>query len=361
MSAPSAPVALAAKAPPRSTRPPTPLDASGQQSAKTYVVELSRGRKATVAQDYAQAEEHFTLCLTALPGDARALSERGYARLLAEKLPEAQKDLTAASGSAPNSALRLQILHNLALVERKLGNEGAADAYEAERTKLKAARRLPHGVDCGSDVKASDLEPKRVQSFDEVLKLVIASHAEADHVRPEEVTFDDPNQTEGYAERLKAAASQNPYPDGAMVLWTSGGVRKNHGVIAQSGKFFVYPNLSSGYIPLCGFEDLAQVTIEGGGARPWRIQRTVDSLVRGYIGDPPESMGFCAWTGTTTDITILDATTFRGLREISAWAHPHDDGTALSPEHLLEIEWQADRALVEACGEHRAVPYLEAD
>jgi hypothetical protein len=263
-------------------------------------------------------------------------------------------------------------LHNLTLVERKLGDERAASAYEAERKQLKSARRMPSGVDCGSDVSSSVLEPRVVGTFEDALKLVVAAHAEAEQTEAKAVTFEDPStQVEGYADRLKAMAAQSPFPDGGTVLYTSGGAYENHAVIAQSGKFYVYPSLSSGAFSRCGIFGLAEVSIDGGGARPWRIQRKLVELMGAYTcvgsdGTPSSCseeegqtwMSSCVWTSTTVDLTILDATTFRGIRQVSASAHPSGESAADEPQHLLEIDWQADHAVVEACGDRQLVRYV---
>jgi hypothetical protein len=124
--------ALAAKPTPPAApeRKPTALDPAGLRVAKTYLAELGLGRKATLAKDYAQAAAHFSNALEALPGDPRALAERGYARLRASNLPEAEADLAAAMRGAPSSAVLLQILHNRMLVARQRGDENAATAWE---------------------------------------------------------------------------------------------------------------------------------------------------------------------------------------------------------------------------------------
>jgi hypothetical protein len=388
-STPGTPIAAKASAPsaapPQAARPaaapsarvgtrPTPLDKAGQRAAKAYLLALGQGRRATLAKDYAAADRHFSKCLELMPQDPRALAERGYARLLAEQLPEATADLMAAETRAPNSALKLQIVHNLLLLARKAGDDRAARAREDEEKRIKAARRLPSGVACTSNIGPSDLELRTVDSFEAALKLVVAEHAKADGVAGKDVSFAEPySPDEGYEERLHAMAARRPFPDGAHVLWTSRDSRyRNHAVIAQAGKFYVYPNLSVGGAPLCGFEG-AQVTIEGGGATPWRIQREQVSLVRGYLyvgqdgtalGAPPDdeeavpTMGFCGWTGTNTDVTVLDAKTFRGILHLSASAQPSGDGEASGPEHILEVEWWADHAMVEACGQRKRVPYV---
>jgi hypothetical protein len=334
------------------------------------VTELARGRKATIAKDFSRAEAHFTQSLAALPGDPRALSERGYARLLAERLPEAREDLLAAESAAPHAMLRQQILHNLMLVERKAGNDGQARLYEAEKKKAQAARRTPEGSDCGSEVETSDVKPEVAKSFAQALQLIVAKHAQEDHCSPDQVSYGKPWE-DSHDSALKLQAALDPYPDGATVVWTSGpsGYR-NHGVIAQSGRLYVYPNLSSGSIALCGFEGLAEVTIEGGGARPWRIVRTTESTVRGYMctncegladGEEPQTMGYCSWTGSGIDVTILDGVTFRGIREVRSWARPHDEDARQAPTHFFDVDWQADKAVVSTCGELQAVPYVATE
>jgi hypothetical protein len=369
---PAAPTTLAASARTREVPKPTLLDAAGTQSAKAYTAALARGRKATLAKKYVQAEEQFSKCLELVRDDPRALAERGYARLLADKPVEARMDLLGARKAAPNSALLLQILHNLVLVEQRLGDERAASAYEAERKQLKSARRMPSGVDCSSDVSGSELEPRVVGAFEDALQLVLAAHAEALHSEAKEVIFEDPfSQVEGYADRLKAMAARSPFPDGRTVLYTSGGgAYENHAVIAQSGTFYVYPSLSSGTASRCCIFGLAEVSIDGGGARPWRIQRKVVELMGAYtcVGSDGTTsscsedegqtwMSSCVWANAAVDLTILDAKTFRGIRQVSVSAHPSGEAAVAEPEHLLEIDWQADHAVVEACGERQLVRY----
>ena len=352
---------------------PTPLDAAGLRAAKEYLAELGRGRKATVAKDFAQAEEHFSKCLDVLPGDPRALAERGYARLLADKLPEAEADLAAAARHAPSSAVLQQILHNRMLAARRQGDEVAAKRFEVEKMKLKAARRLPSGVVCQSDVADSDLKPQIAKSLDEALKLLIVAHATEDRVDPTSIRIDEgPFGEPSEAVRLKSLVAQGPLPDGGWQIWSQCVSLRNHALISHAGKLYTFPNLSSGSLALCGLDGAAEVTVGGGGAQPWHIQRTYRELVRGYLCEKPNNtagpcdgnndiremnMGFCSWVSTNIDITILDSKTFEGIRTLSLSAQPSGDGAANEPEHLLELEWQADKVVVDACGQRTAVPY----
>jgi hypothetical protein len=73
-----------------------------------------------------------------------------------------------------------------------------------------------------------------------------------------------------------------------------------------------------------------------------------------------QSMGYCAWSSTKIDVTILDSKTFAGIRTVTASAQPTEDDTGSEPEHLLELEWQTDKVLVDACGQHSVVIYARA-
>jgi len=68
-------------------------------------------------------------------------------------------------------------------------------------------------------------------------------------------------------------------------------------------------------------------------------------------------MGFCSWVSTNIDITILDSKTFEGIRTLSLSVQTSGDGAAGEPEHPFELEWQADKVVVDACGQRTVVPY----
>jgi hypothetical protein len=99
-----------------------------------YVAALKRGRASTVAKSYADALSAFSDALAVIPNDARATSERGYAKLLSGDTSGAKKDFTAALGEAPgdDKKLRAQIYFNLGLVDEKQGDaDEAKTAFRA--------------------------------------------------------------------------------------------------------------------------------------------------------------------------------------------------------------------------------------
>jgi hypothetical protein len=109
-----------------------------EAGAKTHVTNetrgygdaLKRGRALTVSKKYADAIAAFDEALAALPNDARATSERGYARFLSGDTKGAEKDFDQAVRDAPrdDKKLRAQIYFNLGLVNDKEGDREEAQA-----------------------------------------------------------------------------------------------------------------------------------------------------------------------------------------------------------------------------------------
>jgi len=79
---------------------------------------IAKGRAATGRRDYPAAIAAFSEALSAEPGDARALAERGYARLLSGDNAGAEADLSAAAQGTAVPALLQAIEHNRALARQ---------------------------------------------------------------------------------------------------------------------------------------------------------------------------------------------------------------------------------------------------
>ncbi len=139
-------VALALLAAPAIAAPPKPPAA--------YSAELAAGRKLTAAGQHSEAIAALDRALAVVPGDARALAARGYARLLSvgdgalgqdqlAALDLAERDLKAAleaSAGPDNEKLHKAIQHNLGLVTKR---RGVAPAVEGACTVT--FERLPPG------------------------------------------------------------------------------------------------------------------------------------------------------------------------------------------------------------------------
>ncbi|HQY64270.1 MAG: hypothetical protein IPF92_04975 [Myxococcales bacterium] len=134
------------------TRPHAPaLFASAFAFASTAL----QGATLSVAFALAAAVAAFDAALAALPGDARALSERGYARLLAGKLDAARADLREAEARSKDARLLAQIRFNHGLVAEKLGRADEAKVSVARSNALnptKAAAAKLAGAACEAQV-----------------------------------------------------------------------------------------------------------------------------------------------------------------------------------------------------------------
>ena len=119
--------------------------------ARAYADGLKKGRTETLAKRYDAAVAGFDAALAALPGDARALAERGYARLLAGKYDAARADLREAESRTKDPKLLAQIHFNHGLVAEKLSRADEAKASFARSnalnpTKAAAAKLSPGGA-----------------------------------------------------------------------------------------------------------------------------------------------------------------------------------------------------------------------
>ncbi|HYQ04897.1 MAG TPA: tetratricopeptide repeat protein [Polyangiaceae bacterium] len=118
------------------------------EQLKRYQAALGAGRVATQHHDSVGAERAFGEALAAIPDDARAHSERGYARLLQGDLKGAAADLDKAFGASDDPKLTAQIWFNRGLVAERNGDEDNARAYYATSLHFnptQAARRKLDG------------------------------------------------------------------------------------------------------------------------------------------------------------------------------------------------------------------------
>jgi hypothetical protein len=118
-------------------KPPAAKQAVPKDVALAYGKAMERGRSLTRSKKFDEAIAAFDDALKALPGSARAISERGYAKLLAGKLEDARRDLRLAEASTKDSKLLAQIHYNHGLVAEKLGKPEEAKAAFARSNALR--------------------------------------------------------------------------------------------------------------------------------------------------------------------------------------------------------------------------------
>jgi tetratricopeptide (TPR) repeat protein len=140
-----------------------------RQTLLLYQHALERGRAATVRGELAEAERAFDEALSARPHDARALAERGYARLRAERLDEADADLAAAQGHVADNTLSAQVYYNRGLIAEKRGQAVLARDYFAfslDANPTAAARRKLAGKStCPASVSVPDADTPPLEVF----------------------------------------------------------------------------------------------------------------------------------------------------------------------------------------------------
>lgn len=358
------------------------LDEAARRTATQYLGALGRGRKATTAKDFTKAEAEFSDCLKLVPGDPRALGERGYARLLAGKWDDADADFKVAVEKAGSTPLLLQLVHNRLLVARQRGDEQAAKAFEEEKKRLKASRRIAPGVDCSADAQAVTRAPERPKTITEAWAIMAKAHADASSSKPEEIALGEGGLPEGAAppppseaelwQRMTGGAPR----DGGWALTTStsyGASLAGHALFSKAGQLYLFPALYSSLVFRCGQDGGGTLTVGGGGVVPRHIRFEQEQLVVGYMcgadggniapcGSAEDSSGtpvqsYCALASSNVRVTVLDGKTFEGMLELTVGAQPSGDGSMGDSPHLLDIEWLPDHLSMSACGARRQVPY----
>lgn len=116
------------------------LDKAPEAARKAFWEAIQAGRKQTAAKEYDAAIASFDEALKQLPDHPRALSGRGYARLLAGKLDEAEADLRKALAAPGTKKLEGAIAFNLGLVAEKRGDAELAKAQFALSNTLNPSK-----------------------------------------------------------------------------------------------------------------------------------------------------------------------------------------------------------------------------
>lgn len=130
-----------------------------------YRAGMRTGRKATDAKNYAAAIGGFDAALAAKPNDARALGERGYARLLqGTDLDAASRDLDAAASGTKDQKLLSTIWFNRGLLHEKRGDATNATASFAIANLMRPTKAAASRL---AGKQACPLEVLRTFSVDE--------------------------------------------------------------------------------------------------------------------------------------------------------------------------------------------------
>lgn len=150
------------------------LEKAPAEVRKAFWAAIQAGRKQTAAKEYDAAIASFDAALQQIADHPRALSGRGYARLLAGKLDEAEADLRKALAAPGTKKLEGAIAFNLGLVAEKRGAAEVAKAQFALSNALnpsKAAQeKLAGGDACPATVAYKSPESNLYSDWKDVWK-----------------------------------------------------------------------------------------------------------------------------------------------------------------------------------------------
>lgn len=131
-------------------------DGDGEAAArlKRYWTAMGEGRQASVKKSFSEALEAFDRALAALPDDARAYAERGYAQLLAKNYGLAREDFDRAVLRTTDSKLLAQIWFNYGLTAEQEGRPEDARSAFARSNELNPTRAASAKLQGGSTCTA---------------------------------------------------------------------------------------------------------------------------------------------------------------------------------------------------------------
>jgi len=142
----------------KEAKPAPPADKS---AAKSYAAALGEARAATKAKKYDAAIAAFDKALAKVPGDARALAERGYAHFLAKHTDLAKKDLNQAIASTNDASVLGPAFYNLGLVSEAAGNADEARVAFARSNAIKPTQAAKAKLEGKTTCVAAIDRPKR--------------------------------------------------------------------------------------------------------------------------------------------------------------------------------------------------------
>ncbi len=361
----SAPVANASVPAPAVTgssaaRAPTAIAGADLPRAKEYVQNLARGRKATVAKDYAHAVAFFDKALVAEPGDARALSERGYAYLLNDNLDAAAKDLESAAKRAPSVDLLRQILFNQATIADKRGDAKAAEALRQERERLGSAKRSK-SKDCSVSITRPGTLPVKVNSARDAWAELKKAHLARWNLSS--IPIDEPVIADNADEETIRTTLFKASTDGTMsILTVSAELEVMHVVILRGKDIYIHGGLGGFQRSRCPHGDGLPHVIDGNVPR---IEMDSEYLELGYMCEVPKTneirpceemqdgnpiQSYCYRVESKFRTWILDPKTFALTIDIEESTEAKGRTTFDSGQSRAVITMQPDAVLVTGCG-----------
>lgn len=339
---------------------PAPIPPADLEKAKKYVSGLSRGRKATATKQYAAATKGFDEALAAEPGDARALSERGYAYLLLGDLDSAAKDFEEAAKRATSTELLRQILFNQATLAEKKDDTGGAAAFRAKRDELAGAKRSK-SKDCSVSISRPGIQPAVFTTFRDAWKEIKTAHFR--HWSNSPGDLESPTISEKASEdEVRKALIGNASGDGAWAITTSETtLQVLHAIFVRGKKIYVFAELGGFQMGRCPFGESLPTVLDGDSPR---IQVDYEGLEMGYMCEvPPDEIrpcdqvqdgkpvqSYCYWTGSKFRTLILDPKTLNVAVDIEESVEASGTTTFQAAQPRVVVTQQQDAVLITGCG-----------
>ncbi|HRG99796.1 MAG TPA: tetratricopeptide repeat protein, partial [Polyangiaceae bacterium] len=269
--------------------------------ARAYADGLKKGRTETLAKRYDAAVAGFDAALVALPGDARAISERGYARLLAGKYDAARADLREAESRTKDPKLLAQIHFNHGLVAEKLNRADEAKASFARSNSLNptkaAAAKLTGGAACEAVVALGTEGTFVANSW--------AAAYEALRTADPQASADTKLGTEAAAKERLCARAPAGHCEDVLSFSTEAEATSwaFHPVLKVDGGYLIGKEaLSERYDMPCGGDEKLVIT-ESGGLRMLRFENETGMRVPVCAGTNGDELSDCG----PNDIPVTSA------------------------------------------------------
>lgn len=234
---------------------------------RAFWAAIQQGRKQTAGKDYAAAVASFDAALKEIPGHPRALSGRGYARLLAGELDAAEKDLSEALAQPGDPKIESAIAFNLGLVAEKRGDAEAARRHftvaQTLRPSPAVAAKLAEGPACPARVDHSQ-ESQLYASFLEIWQAFVAQGV----VDPEAQVKDESRARAMICDSVDFRAENRPNydacagaKDGPWLVSHSAELWGHHLIERADGGQWRVTAVGDGGISRCGQRDTLTLTL----------------------------------------------------------------------------------------------------
>jgi hypothetical protein len=258
----SAPAASASSRPAPISSAQAPLSPEEQASARRYLDALGRGRSLTTKKRFPEAIAAFDEALRVRPGDARALAERGYARLQATDLDGAERDFYATLARTPDQAVLSATTFNLATVAERRGNrEQAAELREAARSHRvpkPPSDRCQAEIKRGKDIELGFATVKKLQTLRQVRTAL------QDYAQNNSETIDPPLPTTNEeASLLKDMLGGGPGPWRLITGTDQSSSHSTHLLFGQPADYTLIEGAMSMRYSRCGGTERQRIDMAG--------------------------------------------------------------------------------------------------